>query len=56
MVMKTPVLNPMQGTGTEGGLIWVIIAHDGAINSLMGVVFIYKTRVAMAIAYVKGST
>ena len=55
MVMKTPVLNPMRGTWMEGGRIWVIIAHDGAVNSLMGVVFIYKTRVAMAIAYVKGS-
>ena len=51
VVMKTPMLNPLRGTGMEGGWIWVIIVGDGSVNSLMGFFLIYQTKVAKASVY-----
>ena len=51
VVMKTLMLNPMRGTGTKGGWIWVIIARDGTVNPLMGGLIIYSTKVAEATSY-----
>ena len=53
--MQTLVMILRRGTGAKGGRIWIIIGHDGVVKSLMGVVVIYKTRIAMAAAYDQGS-
>ena len=52
VVMKTPLRIPKRGTGQGGGRTWVIMIHDRDAISIMGVILINWTRIAMAEACV----
>ena len=48
VMMKALKMYLILGMGTEGGRIWAIIARDGTINVIMGIMVIYPTKVAKA--------
>ena len=52
VVMKTPLRIPRRGTGQGGGRTWVIMIRDREAISIMGVILINWTRIAMAEACV----
>ena len=53
VMMNILTLNPMRGTGTKGGWIWVIISLEGTVNSFMGGLIIYSTKVSKATSCVQ---
>ena len=52
VVMKTPLRIPRKGTGQGGGRTWVIMICDRDAISIMGVILINWTRIAMVEACV----
>ena len=53
VMMKTLTMNPVLGTWMEGGWIWAIISWEGTVNSFMGGLVIYSTKVVDAFTCVQ---